>query len=124
MRQIAFLRAGERDQRSSLVDDEIVQRDDMRRQTSSTDKSQTAAAGHRVETKKGGKRIDGVARRHGSIEHIAVDKSIDFRMFDNKSGRFNGLGQRDDQMIERRAFEPAIEPVASRPVVAVAPYRA
>lgn len=55
---------------------------------------QSAAARDRIETKKRSKRIDGVARRHCAVEHIAVDKSVNFRTLEYKPWRLDGVGKR------------------------------
>lgn len=89
-----------------------------------TNEGQSAAARDRIETKKRGKRIDGVARRHCAVEHITINKAVNFRTLEYKPWRLDGVGKRRDQMIKRRAFKSAVEPVTRRPIVAVAPYGA
>ncbi len=122
MRQIGFLRAGQIDERCVSCGDEIVFGKVARGLYSPINEIEPAGAHDRVNAEQHSERIDRLARRHGSIERIAVEEAADIGPRDRQLRRLDRGSERNEQTIERDAFQSSVEPMARFPIGAVAPY--
>ena len=118
-RQFGFLRPRQPRHRAVVRQHQIVFNDLLDRRAAALNKAQRAIRRGGVERIGHRQRLDHGARRHRPVDHIAVAALAQCRCIDAVNA---GVGeQRADQRIQRRAAEPAGEPVPGLPVRPVAP---